>query len=897
MTDIQRDPIKDLYPPISTIIEEHQIESVTKEELEKKETLKKASLDEVFKEIGKKDCKIPHSEVINVVSKFLRNSRLIKKIESEYQNEKKYTVSTLCHICANNLSYETIQSGKVLFKIGEVGDKFFFLLTGRLSVLKLQDIQNVKMTYTQYLDYLIYLKEQKEDYIVNEVLKKNFKLLPLSSGEDLSRLINIFFMNKLRFLVGMNSFNGVEGLKAYFTQNKRTFEEFDIDEKRLRGLWYKKTLGLPNSDSDWVNYISKKCKPNVLDSVFFDQYQYLITDNEIKEFTCFVYEPFLYFGPGDFFGDFALDSVERKRNATIRAEVDSVLASLTDQDYLKMISSKRKQEKMKEVGFLYENFFFREINSHIFEKHYFHLFSPHEFSRGYTLYRGGEIPKDLIILKEGKIEVTITCSVVDLHNLLKYLYEKLITTTTFQNVSTKIKQLISKEQVIELKSYISDPELARMKTQTEVFVNEVNKVRTFDLCLLSGKLLLGVEEIFLDMPYISSAKIVTQKATLFKYDVEKLKTLLIEEKLCFYPFVKLCANKIVSLIERVQHLKRSCIEMALFKVKKENEEGIRNTLPVSLSSNSLVNSCNVKQGNFSLPKIQSFNVNTNGNKESQRSKKSNRSYSKSPHNDKTEGTIQLSSMKDDKTFINLKDKCISIDNLQKEILKFQSSNLKQSKVAIIQSNMINKNSSSSSSLLPIFTNSDQTLISNDSDAAMLNSNSNRSNKNNQCHFLGDLNSSINYKMFKLSYVPLSGEHKETISYKPKMLTSRAIESIKYSSKLKPPKRKNLNYSSSTKNIESYQRLMFKQSEENEVMKSQKQLIPEIVKDFYKVFKNHGYSALIKNNVNNTLLRKRNIHNQKKLGNSQSMKNLNIDSINFINQKTSMSNSRMFLDKK
>ena len=91
--------------------------------------------------------------------------------------------------------------------------------------------------------------------------------------------------------------------------------------------------------------------------------------------------------------------------------------------------------------------------------------------------------------------------------------------------------------------------------------------------------------------------------------------------------------------------------------------------------------------------------------------------------------------------------------------------------------------------------------------------------------------------------------------------------------------------------------MFKQSEENEVMKSQKQLIPEIVKDFYKVFKNHGYSALIKNNVNNTLLRKRNIHNQKKLGNSQSMKNLNIDSINFINQKTSMSNSRMFLDKK
>ena len=35
--------------------------------------------------------------------------------------------------------------------------------------------------------------------------------------------------------------------------------------------------------------------------------------------------------------------------------------------------------------------------------------------------------EDEVKIQEGKIEITMTCSVVDLHNLLKFLFEKLIT--------------------------------------------------------------------------------------------------------------------------------------------------------------------------------------------------------------------------------------------------------------------------------------------------------------------------------------------------------------------------------------------------------------------------------------------------------------------------------------
>ena len=226
MGENQKNPFKDLYPPLSNVIEEHKIdfESNHNNNNEKKEINKKVLSPEFLSEISSKDCKIPNSEIINVVSKFLRNSRLIAKIENEYQNDKKYTVSSLCHICASHLSYESLKEGQVLFKIGETGDKFYFILNGRLSVLKLQEIPNTKMTYTEYLEYLEFLQGEKEDFIVSEVLKKNSKLLPLTSPEDIRKLTNVYFLNKIKFLVGTNSFDGVEGLKYFFSQNKKNFE-------------------------------------------------------------------------------------------------------------------------------------------------------------------------------------------------------------------------------------------------------------------------------------------------------------------------------------------------------------------------------------------------------------------------------------------------------------------------------------------------------------------------------------------------------------------------------------------------------------------------------------------------------------------------------------------------
>ena len=113
-------------------------------------------------------------------------------------------------------------------------------------------------------------------------------------------------------------------------------------------------------------YITKRVKLTVSEQVFFQPYENILTDNEPKKITCFCYHSFLYLGPGLFFGDTALDFENNKRNATIRAEERTILAYLKREDYLSIISPKNKMEKKKELDFIYENYFFKGINPHIF---------------------------------------------------------------------------------------------------------------------------------------------------------------------------------------------------------------------------------------------------------------------------------------------------------------------------------------------------------------------------------------------------------------------------------------------------------------------------------------------------------------------------------------------------
>ena len=525
--------------------------------------------EEFLNDLVKNPCPLSKAKVIGRISKFIEKSKLIEKLESEYQSDKKIASNSLSRICSEKLTYIELQPGEVIFKIGEPGDKFYFILNGNVSILKLKELSDIFMTYIQYINYCMFLINSKEEYILNEVIKANDKLLNISSIEDIKTINKIIFMRQITEKINKYILNN-NHLKIFFQQNGQNFHDYDIKEEELETLEQQKLKGMQGAGKEWENYITKRCKLTVTEQVFFQPYEKIFTDKKPKKITCFCYYSFLYLGPGLFFGDNALDFENNKRNATIRAEENTILAYLKRDDYLNIISPKHKMEKLKEIEFLYEKFFFGEINSHLFEKNYFHLFSPREYFRGNILFSNGTIPHSLILLKSGRISIEFKGSVIDIHNLIKYIYNNIFTNPLFSKLSQGNKnRYLPNNKLAIIKNYINDPVLTRLKMHNNEFIAEMNIIKNYQVKIITKDETIGLEEIFLRLPYIMKSIVISQKIYCYELAMEHFNKILNNGKEIIHSYIRFSLNRIISLIERLQNIKQNEINMSLFKYEKE----------------------------------------------------------------------------------------------------------------------------------------------------------------------------------------------------------------------------------------------------------------------------------------------------------------------------------------
>ena len=581
-----------LYPPLKDVFiydENNEInnnllkvKSKISKIKKKKNFLQESESDELnedfLKDLIKNPCPIAKEKVIDVVSKFIQKSKLMEKLESDYQSEKKIGNESLSEICAERLTFIGLNPGDIVFKIGDIGDRFYFILSGSVSILKPKELPEIYMTFIQYLRYCMFLIKQNEDYLLSEVIKANDSLLSVTSTEDVKTIYKIVFMRNLTEFIGTKITNN-KHLKLYFEKNEQKFEDYDIKIEELELLEQKKNKGIQGSAKEWENYITKRCRLTVSEQVFFRPYESILTDNKPKRIHCLCYDSFLYLAPGLFFGDTSLDFEINKRNATIRAEEETVLAYLERNDYLSIISPKYKMEKIKEMEFIYEKFFFSGINLHIFEKNFFHLFSPREYFRGNILFSNGTIPKSLILLKSGKISLDLKCSVIDIHNLIKFIYNNIFSNPIFSKLSQVFKnRYLPPEKISIIKNYINDPVLLRLKMHNSKFIEEMNTVKNYQIKILTNKETIGLEEIFLRLPYLMKAQVINEKIYCFELGLENLEKMLINGKDVLHSYIKFSINKVISLIERLQNIKENCINMSIIKYEKEllKNKGLKN---------------------------------------------------------------------------------------------------------------------------------------------------------------------------------------------------------------------------------------------------------------------------------------------------------------------------------
>ena len=544
-------------------------ENLTMEELDNQNKREKINFSETFlNDLTKVPCKLPKSNIIEVVSVFIRHSTLINKLESSYKWKNEEELNNLCNLISKTLSYEKHKKGDIIFKIGDNGNKFYFILNGYVSILKMKEIPKIKMSYLQYFNLCLRLLKEKENYILEETLKKNSALVPIKSIEQLNKLYIIIFKKKLYENIITEYIHNNNTLISFFTSNKESLEKYNIDLKELHPLEDLDKI------QEWKSYLIKRIKPTKDDISYFDIYkEYIIRNNETINITYYVYEDFLYLGAGFYFGENALEKgniyTGGKRNATIRAETDVVCASMKRVDYLNIIEPKKRMEKMKEIKFIHSNFFFKNISLYLFEKNYFHLFSACEYKKDDVVFNMGYPLQNLIFIKEGEVSYNINSSLVNFQNLIKNIYEYIFKNEIFQKLQpNKQNKILNIETINQLKGYINDPVFRKLKGFSFKFIEEFNKKRNFKIATSGENDILGIEELYLNIPCITKVTVLSKKLVCYQINKEHIEQILISEEDIALPFLNASVNKIIVLLQRLQNIKQHYIKYFMQKYEK-----------------------------------------------------------------------------------------------------------------------------------------------------------------------------------------------------------------------------------------------------------------------------------------------------------------------------------------
>ena len=106
----------------------------------------------------------------------------------------------------------------ILFRIGDIGDKFFIIFSGKLNIMKPMEEQ-VLMKAEEYLYFLKKMYDEDEAHIVKMTINENQQLFPVDI-KDIQNIEEIVFRIKYRKLL-MNNPN----LDAVIN----IFEEYERD--------------------------------------------------------------------------------------------------------------------------------------------------------------------------------------------------------------------------------------------------------------------------------------------------------------------------------------------------------------------------------------------------------------------------------------------------------------------------------------------------------------------------------------------------------------------------------------------------------------------------------------------------------------------------------------------
>ena len=524
----------------------------------------------------------------NIKTLEIKNS---KKLFSEkkyniYDSTIKYKINNKLNNIISKLSEKVILKNYLkndfIIKRNERGDECYFLLSGKISVLRPVEYSGIKITYKEYFLYLKNLLNYNETNLILKVLSINRKFLNITTIDEISRLIRGYFVLLLKRELDKKSQGiTIKEIESYFKSFYFSFEDINLNKNKILGEIKKMQLTYANPKKLLRNYILEYTSNYMEDILLVDKYNVLNDESEKKAglVTLYKYENFLYLYPGWIFGDISLDSKLKKRNATVRAEEDCIVCSLSNENYISILAEDNKKIKALDLIFLCNNFFFNRISPVVFNKSYYHLFREIELDKNDIIYSQDSEFSSIYFVKEGEIKMEYEGNIHNLYELNKYIFDELY--SRINNFK------ITMDQLEELKdNYLSNKNLKKEKNKE--FLSEMNKKSKFELFSSNGYECTGVLEFYFNRKYLTTCTVISKKAVLMELKKEHLSKIFKKEGEILPSFYKLIFIKLISLIKRLHYLKKNSICQMKDKFKEntfdnyyKNELNINSTKDIN----------------------------------------------------------------------------------------------------------------------------------------------------------------------------------------------------------------------------------------------------------------------------------------------------------------------------
>ena len=468
----------------------------------------------------------------------------------EIQDKIKNKLNNIIAKLSEKLIINKYPKNKFVVKMNEVGKDCYFLISGKVSVLKPVEYKNMKITYHDYLIYLKCLLNLDEIDLVLKVLSVNKNFLNISNIDKISKLIRAYFIfslkNQLNKIVGGIT---IEDIENFFKSYHFSLEEFQLNKNQILKQIKDMEEKPKNADLILLDYINEKIPLTNEDLYLLDSYKLSSLEKKKKynSVILYKYEIFLSLYPGSFFGDSALEKTVKRRNASIRTEEECFICSLGNEYYSTLLSEENRKIKILDLNFLCNNFFFNRISPFIFNKYYFSKFKAAEKMKNEIIYNQNDNASSVFLIKEGMVKLELFASVMDIFNLIRDLIKMIF-------LKNKIFK-INLEKIMELKNiYLYDKKI----NKENLFLG-VNKKLNIDLYISEGYECLGIQEFFLNLKYITTCTIISKSAILMEIKKEDLSHIINNEKDILPDYYKYIFSKILMLIKRLYYIKKSFI--------------------------------------------------------------------------------------------------------------------------------------------------------------------------------------------------------------------------------------------------------------------------------------------------------------------------------------------------